>query len=615
MMRINLKTIIRTFLGFVNFRTMIMLNMWWLWLRRTRTFFIFEGRHYTYGETYLQAKRYEALFLAKRDSLVNKGRLGSKDRLSVGIYMENAPEFIFAALGAGLSNSVLFALNTGFRGETLAKVINQAGITFLITDAGSASEIEKALPEVSVFGHRDVLFAGRADDIAGRGYTPLEEALSAASGSPQHRRMVPIDNFSPVIIIYTSGTTSLPKAVPCAHVKMLGAGFMVEKDVRLTKKDRGYISMPLFHSNAWYIGILPQMIAGSSFVLKRRFSARAFEEDMLEYGVTFLNYVGQPLHYIIDALEKKYGSGEAVEKALARHPRNRFRLAYGNGASVVDRKKLMRYLGMEHIFEIYGSTEAVITTANRRGDPIESVGRVESSVVILNEEDQECPPGIVDAKGQLTNYDQAVGEICSRVGTDNLRFDGYLGDAKATNQKFRDGIYHSGDLGHIRMVNGRRYLYFNGRTDDWIRKDGENFSAENVLQFVQEMPGVDIAIAYGAPCDVSDEKVMVAVQMKKGEAFDPERTHEWLDRQQKEGGMDPKWMPDFIRIIESFPVTDTHKIVVRPYKKEHYNIAANPGMVVYCRAKGDTSYSRLTPDKFQGMKECFIKNGRESLLG
>jgi fatty-acyl-CoA synthase len=612
--RINLKSIVRTCFGFVNFRTMIMLNMWWLKHRRNRTFFLFEGREYTYGEVYRQAQRYERFFLAERDRLVRAGKLGTSDRLALGIYMENAPEFIFASLAAGLSNSVLFAINTGFRGETLAKVMEQAKIAFLITDEASATEVEKALPGVSVFGRNDVLFVGDTGRIAGRGYTPIEEAISRTSTTVHPLPRVPIDNFSPVIIIYTSGTTSLPKAVPCAHVKMPGAGFVVQKDVRLTKRDRGYISMPLFHSNAWYIGILPQMIAGCSFVLKRRFSARAFEEDMLQYGVTFLNYVGQPLHYIIDALEKKYGSGEAVEKALARHPKNRFRLAYGNGASVVDRLKLMRYLGMEHIFEIYGSTEAVITTANRRGDPIESVGRAPKSVVILSEQGMECPPGIVDERGRLVNYDQAVGEICSRVGPDNLRFGGYLGDSKATSQKFRDGIYHSGDLGHIRMEKGRRYLYFNGRTDDWIRKDGENFSAENVLQFVQQMPGVDIAIAYGAPCDVSDEKVMVTVQMKKGEAFDPDKVHQWLERQQKEGGMDPKWMPDFIRVVESFPVTDTHKIVVRPYKREHYNITGNPDMVVYYREKGDTTYSRLTQEKFADMRECFIRNGRESLL-
>ena len=188
---------------------------------------------------------------------------------------------------------------------------------------------------------------------------------------------VKVDNFSPVIVIYTSGTSGMPKGVPCTHIKMVGAGFVVQSAVHLNKNDRGYISMPLFHSNAWYIGILPQMIVGGSFVLKRRFSASAFEEDMLAHGVTFLNYVGQPLHYIIDALERKYGSGEAVEAALAKHPRNKFRSAYGNGATVNDRIKLKRYLGMEHIYEIYGSTEAVITTANRPGDPVDSVGRVD----------------------------------------------------------------------------------------------------------------------------------------------------------------------------------------------------------------------------------------------
>lgn len=614
MKKINLKTIIRKFLWFVNFRTMIRINMWWLWLRRDRTFFIFEGREYTYCEVYLQSQRYADFFLSERSRLVENGKLGKNDRFALGIYMDNTPEFIFASLAAGLSNSILFAINTGFRGETLAKVINQAKITRLITNAGSAAEIENALPGITVLGREDILFAGNEDEIAGRRYRPLDQAVDEAALTGGKRSMAPIDNFSPVLIIYTSGTTSLPKAVPCTHIKLLGAGFVVESDVRLTRKDRGYISMPLFHSNAWYIGILPQMIAGSSFVLKRRFSARAFEEDMLEHGVTFLNYVGQPLHYIIDALEKKYGNGEAVEKALSKHPKNRFRLAYGNGASVVDRRKLMRYLGMEHIFEIYGSTEAVITTANRRGDPIESVGRAPDSVLILDEQGRECASGITDANGLLMNYDQAVGEICARVGSDNLRFEGYLGDSKATSQKFRDGIYHSGDLGHIRIIKGRRYLYFNGRTDDWIRKDGENFSAENVLQYAQEMPGVDCAIAYGAPCDVSDEKVMVTVQLKKEAEFDPEKVHEWLTCQQKEGGMDPKWMPDFIRIIESFPVTDTHKIVVRPYKREHFNIERNPGMVIYLRMKGDERYHAMTLEKYLEMKECFIRNGRESLL-
>jgi hypothetical protein len=73
-------------------------------------------------------------------------------------------------------------------------------------------------------------------------------------------------------------------------------------------------------------------------------------------------------------------------------------------------------------------------------------------------------------------------------------------------------------------------------------------------------------------------------------------------------------MPDFIRIVERFPTTDTNKIVVRPYKSEHYNIEKNPCLEVFYRTKGDTTFSLLTPEKYISMKEYFIKNGRESVL-
>lgn len=611
----NLKKLIQNYLGFVNFSSMIKLIMHGFWFRRNRVFFIFEDREYTYEDVYRQSQRYAKFFLSQRKKLVDSGKLNKNQRLAFGVYMDNNPEFLFASFGAGLSNSILFAINSGFRGDTLAKVMDQAQISFLIINESTLKEVESIINSVQVMGPENVYFAGDKKIFAATGFHPLVEAVDQAqhldvSGNDR----VKVDNFSPVIVIYTSGTSGLPKGVPCTHIKLVGAGFVVQSAVHLNKNDRGYISMPLFHSNAWYIGILPQMIVGGSFVLKRRFSASAFEEDMLKYGVSFLNYVGQPLHYIIDALERKYGSGDAVEAALAKHPQNKFRKAYGNGATVTDRVKLKRYLGMEHIYEIYGSTEAVITTANRPGDPVDSVGQVDSSIRILNEEDRECEAGILDANGALVNYDKAVGEICRKIGDNNLRFEGYFGNAGATNQKFRNGWYHSGDLGHIRIINGKRYMFFNGRTDDWIRKDGENFSAENVLDFAQNVPCVDCAIAYGAPCEVSDEKVMITVQLKDGVDFNPDDVYQWFMKQQKEGGMDPKWMPDYIRVVDKFPVTDTQKIMVRPFKREHFNIENNPNMQIYFRRRGDNTYRRLTPEEFNKLRDVFKTNGRETIL-
>jgi len=610
---INQKMLVRYGVGFLNirFHFLLMTGLWW---RRNRTFFIFEGKAYTYGETRDQAQRFARLFLAERKKRVEAGTLGKKDRMAIAIYQENNPAFIFSHFGAALANCVVFAVNTGFRGETLSGVINQSGAAILITDPIHLDELMKAMPFISAQGTSDVYLSEKSPDPVDPAIRNLDDAVDKAQSVDAHRYFLPIANTSPMIVIYTSGTTGLPKGVPCTHIKLYGAGLWTQMRIRLNKNDRGYISMPLFHSNAHYVGIMPLLLVGGSFVLKRKFSASAFEEDMLKYGVTYLNYVGQPLHYIITALEKKYGSDEAVEMALANHPDNRFQKAHGNGASVVDRKKLKRYLNMHHIYELYGSTEAPITTANKPGDPIESLGRIPGSVVILDEKGKPCPPGRVDAEGALVNYDEAVGEICKKMGKENVFFDGYHGNAKATEQKFREGYFHSGDLGHVRVVNGRRYLYFNGRTDDWIRKDGENFSAENVLHYAQLLPGASEAIAFGAPCEVSDEKVMIVVQMEEGKTFDPRAAYDHFMHQQQNGGMDPKWMPDYIRIIEAFPVTTTQKIIVRPFKKQNFNLAETPGMEIYFRRRGDTSYHRMTPELFQEVKNDFEKTGRLSVL-
>ncbi|MFP4445865.1 MAG: AMP-binding protein [Desulfosudaceae bacterium] len=620
-MPVNTKNLIRNYAGFVNFRSMIRLLLG-LPTRKNRPFLLFEDAAWTYSQVLAQSRRYAAFFLARRRQLIDRGLLEPDQRLKIGIYQDNTPEYLFAAFGAGLSNSILFAVNTGFRGRVLTDVINQAGVRLLLTNPGSLDRLAGILDDIPTVGENDLLLlespAGE-DDTAGRaGYETIEAAMSRFSEpepAAAAKARPAMDNTSPVLVIYTSGTTGLPKGVPCTHLKMIGAGTVVQSAVHLKKDDRGYVSMPLFHSNAWYVGMLPIMIAGASVVLKRKFSASAFEDDLLSYGITYLNYVGQPLHYIITALEKKYGSPEAVVQALAGHPDNRFRVAYGNGAPAVDRRKIKRYLGMEHVYEIYGSTEAVITTANKPGDPEDSVGRAPKSVVILDEEGRPCEPGQVDDHGRLLNYDRAVGEICKPVDRANsLRFDGYFDNEKDTGRKFRDGCFHSGDLGHIRIVNGKRYLFFNGRTDDWIRKDGENFSAETVQAYAQAMPGVRLAVAYGVPCAVSDELVMVTVQMEESAEFDPGQAFDWLMDQQEHHGMDPKWMPDYIRVIDAFTLTNTQKILVRPFKRQHFNIESHPDMTVYYRQRGDTTYHRLTPEAFQEIKQQFAATGRQDLL-
>ncbi len=585
-----------------------------LWLRarlplvRNRPLILWGDESWTYAEVYREAQRYAQLFREHREKAIRAGRLQKNEQLTIGLYRDNSPAYFFACFGAALEGDLILGLNTGFRGQILATLLEQSGTPLVLTDDDYVAYLEQALDGVPQLKRDHVLVD---TDQPPEGMQSLPRALDSARPAGNGRRPRGAD---PLLVIYTSGTTGTPKGIPCSHLKLLGAGGLIAARIGLKRDDRGYIAMPLFHSNAWLIAVMPTLFAGASFVLKPKFSASAFANDVLESHVTWMNYVGQPVHYILAALEQRFGSPEQVTEALASHPDNHLRIACGNGASARDRQKFMRYFNMAHIYEVYGSTEAVISTMLMPGDPPDSVGSVSKGVIILDENGNECPPAQVDNDGRILNYDEAVGEICAKINPNNLRFDGYFGNPEATNRKYDGNIYHSGDLGHTRKVKGKRYLYFDGRTDDWIRKDGENFSADTVAHFAQDLPGVHLAAAYGVPDPVADERVAVALQLEPGERFDPQAAFDRFIEQQKNEGMDPKWMPDFIRIEEQLPMSETNKVLVRHLRKEGYNLDANPDMAIWFRERGDQAYKKLTPDEFERLKKTFEDNGRAQAL-
>jgi len=349
--------------------------------------------------------------------------------------------------------------------------------------------------------------------------------------------------------------------------------------------------------------------------MRERFSASAFCPDVLRYGVTFWNYVGEPVHYILGAIEREYaGNEERIRVELTDDPRNHLRYAVGNGAAPPDIDRFSRWLGLEDMFELYGSTEATISTFRKKGDPRSSVGEIKDDAVrILSESGAECPPAEVGADGKITNYADAVGEIC-RVAPDPGLFQGYFANEGATTSKYRDGVYHSGDLGHVQIADGVRYLFFDGRTDDWIRKDGENFSAAQVARLVQEHAGVVLAAAYGVPCTVSDELVMVALKLRDGAVFDPQGFFDYCEESTRAGGMDPKWFPDFVRIVDEFEYTQTQKVLVRNLKRDHFDLRRLGDELVFWRQRGDTSYRTFTRAEFDLLRKEFEAAERVSQI-
>ncbi len=577
-----------------------------------RTFLVQHDRSLTYRQYRDECVRIAHLL---------RRRLGACDEsrpAHVAMLLENHLELLALYGACGFTGSTLFGVNTGLRGETLAGVLNQSRARVLVVDERFLEEVERVRGKLSHLGRDGILVVRQSEGSTYEG-PDLASVLASEVGPPGASLAAPdarVDAATPLMVIYTSGTTGLPKGIQNNHFKLLAIGMAVSKNLGLGPDDCGYACMPLFHSNSIFLGFQPAFQVGARLAMRERFSASQFVPDVLRHGVTWWNYVGEPVHYILGAIEKQYGGDEErILAEVARHPANRLQYALGNGASPPDIDRFTRWLGLEDMLELYGSTEAAISTFRRVGDPRGCVGEItDPNVKILNERGEECPPASLGPDGKILNYADCVGEIC-RQAADTGLFQGYFDNADANRSKYRDGVYHSGDLGHVLLRDGKRYLYFDGRTDDWIRKDGENFSAAQVARLLCEHPDVVLAAAYGVPCAVSDELVMAALKMRPGARFDPADYFEFCERQVREGGMDRKWFPDYVRVVEDFEYTGTTKILVRNLKRDHFDPRRVPAAEsLWFRRRGDRTFHPFGPAEYEALRTEFAGAERLQLL-
>jgi fatty-acyl-CoA synthase len=553
-----------------------------------------------------------AHFLVRRLGAVDDDRPGH-----VAMLLENHLELLALYGACGYTGFTLFGVNTGLRGDTLAGVLNHARARVLVVDQRLCGEVERVRGQLRHVAPENVLVV-RTDPARPLEGHDLEACVArevAPAGASLDAPAADVTPMTPLMVIYTSGTTGLPKGIINNHMKLLAIGMAVSSNLGLGADDVGYACMPLFHSNAMFLGFQPAFHVGGGLALRERFSATSFVPDVFRHGVTYWNYVGEPVHYVLSALEKQYGGDEArILAEVANAPENRLRWAVGNGAAPPDIERFERWLGLEDVFELYGSTEAAISTFRRKGDPRGSVGEItDPDVKILNEAGRECPPAELGADGKITNYAEAVGEIC-RVAPDTGLFQGYFDNPEANQSKYRDGVYHSGDLGHVVVRDGRRHLFFDGRTDDWIRKDGENFSALQVARLIQEHRDVVLAAAYGVPCAVSDELVMVALKLRAGATFDPKAFWGFCDVLVREGGMDRKWFPDFVRLVDDFEYTQTEKILVRNLKRVHFDRRRLPDAPIYWRTRSDETFRPFGADDYERLRTEFAAAEKLDLL-
>jgi fatty-acyl-CoA synthase len=371
---------------------------------------------------------------------------------------------------------------------------------------------------------------------------------------------------------------------------MLGTGTMIAETVGLRDDDVAYVSLPLFHSNPLMCGYIPTLIRGSMMALASKFSVRKFLPDVRMYGATYFPYSGKPLSHLLAAPEKPNDSD------------NPLRVAYGNEGSWRTIERFEHRFGCR-VIDGFGPSEGAMGFPRAPTDPPGSVGRPPPNIKVLDEEGEECPVAMFDSAGGLLNADECVGEIVNVEGVG--RFEGYYNNPEAEARRVRDGMYWSGDLGYI---DERGFLYFAGRTEDWIRVDGENFPPHPIEDLVERHPAVFACAAYAVPDEAASDRVMIAVQPVPGKELDPAELFDFLTSQPD---LSPKWLPTYVVIAPELPRGVTGKVLVRELRREKFLSARGD---VYWRERGDSGFKPFTPGDEKRLRAAFEASGRAHLL-
>jgi fatty-acyl-CoA synthase len=445
--------------------------------------------------------------------------------LHVGALLGNTPEMLTAMASAALGGYVLCGVNDTRRGAALAQDIARADCQILLTDRAHAALLDGVdLPGVRVF------------DVAGESWRAL---LDGAGPLSPHREVTPTDTF---MMMFTSGTSGDPKAVQVTHLTVLFAGATLIARFGLDASDVCYLSMPLFHANALFAGWSVGVGAGAAMV-PATFSASGLLPDLRRYGVTFMNYVGKPLAFVLATPERPDDHD------------NPLRVAVGNEASDRDIAEFSRRFDCT-VWDAYGSTEGAIIIMRDDGCPPGSLGRGFPGVAVYDPDTlTECPPAIFDNSGVLTNADEAIGELVNTTGAG--LFAGYYNDREATDARLRHGMFWSGDLAY-RDADG--WIYFAGRSADWLRVDGENMTTAPIERILQRLAPVSHAAVYAVPDEHVGDQVMAAIVLAEGANLTPGEFGDFLASQPD---LSPKAWPRYVWLADRLPITATNKILKR----------------------------------------------------
>ncbi|MGO8868765.1 MAG: acyl-CoA synthetase [Alphaproteobacteria bacterium] len=459
----------------------------------TRTSVVHGNRRWTWAESYARCRRLASAL---------KGR-GIAPGDTVAVMAPNVPEAFEATFGVPMMGAVLNALNIRLDADTIAFSLAHGEAKLLITDKEFSPIVKRALARLE----RKIPVIDIDDPAAAAGERLGEKDYEAflAEGDAEFEWSPPADEWQAIALNYTSGTTGNPKGVVYHH---RGAYLNALGNI-LVWGMRGHPvylwTLPMFHCNGWCFPWTVTALAGTHVCL-RRVETKAIYDAIAEHGVTHLCGAPIVLGMLINAkAEERRPLGRTVEIMTAAAPPPPAVL------EAIEREGF-------HVTHVYGLTEtygpAVVSEWHEEWDQLplgERAARkarqgvrypVLEGLMVADPKTLEPVP----------RDGATMGEVFLRG---NIVMKGYLKNAKASEEAFAGGWFHSGDLG---VWHPDGYIELKDRSKDIIISGGENISTIEVEQVLYRHPAVLEAAVVARPDEKWGETPCAFVTLKPGTA-------------------------------------------------------------------------------------------------
>ncbi len=472
--------------------------------------------------------------------------IGAKRGQVCALFLENNDDYLLALGGLSKIGVVTSLLNTSLRRKSLVHAIGISRADYVLVHVGLLGAITDAIEELNL--PRERIWVWGKDDSKSLIDNDFEEALlhvAADNPSPQRRTLM----GDVVTYLFTSGTTGMPKAVKIRARNHPQSGELVYNVATgCTSDDTIYSSLPLNH--AWgLIAFAGALCLGSSFALRKKFSARQFWDDIRKYKATVAVYIGEIPRFLCKQAPGPDDSNNPLEKFI------------GLGLKAEIWADFKKRFDIDEIIEVYGASEARGSLINLTGK-VGMIGRIlDQSTAAIAKYDLDADEFLRDDDGFMIRGaapgDRGIYVI--NVAGKAVTMNEYT-DIKETGKKILHDVFSQGDAwfnsGDLFELHEDGWLSFMDRLGDTFRWKSENVSTQEVESILMDFEAVELATVYGVHIENMTGQAGMASVVKM-----PETKWDWgefVDFAQK--NLPSYAIPRFIRFREKLEMTSTLKV-------------------------------------------------------